>query len=103
VAALPPSPSSDCTGTAGIPTGTVPDDVWSHAAARWDGALLQLYLNGALTGSYSLAIGFDTGEVRLASDNDLGVTNYFFCGLLDDVRLYNRVLSDAEITALATP
>lgn len=76
--------------------------VWSHLAGAWDGATKTLYVNGApvatrplsdvVTDELPLVIGFDINS----GSNQLHVT-----GGIDDVRLYDRALSPAEIAALA--
>jgi chitodextrinase len=77
---------------------SLPGNTWSHIAATYDGAMLRLYVNGSQVGSQSV-----TGNmVASASSLRIGgntVWNEFFSGLIDEVRIYNRVLSAAEIQA----
>ena len=71
-------------------------NTWYHVAATYDGAQMRLYVNGALDGSVA-----KTGAM---TDNGLNVnigqlvgSGGSFNGLLDDVRVYDRGLSAAEV------
>ena len=71
-----------------IPTGT-----WTHIAGTYDGANLRLYVNGVLVKTQAR-----TGTI-FSSPNPLyiGGKGSQFSGLIDEVRVYNRALSAAEI------
>ncbi len=80
---------------------TVSDDQWHHVAATWDKVtgLVKLYVDGlaettATVGGTAINVG--------ASSVQIGSYNYGsnFLGLMDDVRLYNRALTPAEIAEL---
>jgi glucose/arabinose dehydrogenase len=85
--------SSTASGSAVIPV-----NAWTHLAATYDGAMLRFYVNGALTGSTAAtgAIVTTTGALRIGGNN---IWAEWFNGLIDDVRVYNRALSLAEIQA----
>jgi chitodextrinase len=86
------------TGTSPLPTGA-----WSFLAASYDGSSLKLYLNGTLVSqlSYTGAITVSTGPFTIGGNN---VWNEWFSGLIDNVRVYNRALSAAELqTDMTTP
>jgi hypothetical protein len=72
---------------------------WSHIAVTYDGATMRLYVNGALVASRAqsgvLAVG--NGALRIGGNNSFA--GEFFRGLIDEVRIYNRALSAAEITS----
>ncbi len=78
-------------------------DEWTHLAVTYDAShTLTLYEKGANVGS---ANNFDLGG---ASDAPLeigasGTCSNTFPGLLDEVRIYNRALGEAEIGSLAKP
>ena len=81
----------------------VPINTWTHLAATYDGATLNLFVNGVLTGSRAasglLAISADALTL---GGND--IWGEFFAGAIDDVRIYNRALSGAEIAVdVGTP
>jgi hypothetical protein len=71
-------------------------NTWTHLAATYDGTTLRLFVNGtqvatrALTGS----IASSTQPLRIGGNQ---VWGEYFSGLIDEVRVYNRALSAAEI------
>ncbi len=72
------------------------DTQWHHFAANYNGTGGSWYLDGRLIGSVDGAIA-TVDDVRIAAR--LSNTNYF-PGLIDDVRIYNRPLTLAEIKTL---
>lgn len=102
----PQSLGFPCCG-ADVPIGavTIPPRVWSHVACTWDAATGQgrVHLNGQQAG----------GTLDLADNNPLRPTSgdlfigrawfgslSFFDGLIDEVEIFNRALSAAEIQAI---
>jgi hypothetical protein len=83
--------------------GTLPLDVWIHAAATFDGQQLRLYLNGAQVGSRAqpVALPATTTPVYIATNKNANGYNEPFNGTLDDVLLYSVALPPAAIAALA--
>lgn len=78
-------------------------NTWVHLAATYDGTTLRMYVNGALASSKTLAgsIPTSTGLLRIGANT---VWGEHFNGLIDEVRIYNRPLSAAEIqTDMNTP
>ena len=85
-------------GTVNTPVGS-----WTHLATSWDGTTLRLYVNGvqAATRAVSGTLRTSTGELRIGGN---AVWSEWFAGRIDDVRLYSRALSVAEIQGdMATP
>jgi hypothetical protein len=78
---------------------------WTHLAGVYDGSFARLYVNGAEVASQALtgAFGADTTPVVLGGNgNDAsGVPTELFPGRIDELMLYARALSAAEIGALA--
>jgi hypothetical protein len=74
----------------------LPLNTWSHLAGTYDGATLRLYVNGAVVASQAFtgSIVTSTGAVRIGGNS---VWGEYFQGRLDEVRLYNRALSQAEL------
>ena len=72
---------------------------WLHVAGTYDGSTMRLYLNGAeQTGAVSVSGAVGAGDgIHLSWSGGDGALD----GLLDDVRVYNRALSAAEIAGLA--
>jgi hypothetical protein len=75
-----------------------PDLGWHHFAATYDGTTISWYGDGLLIGSAAHP-GLNTqGDVRIGKRIDTGG---FFPGLVDEVQIYSRVLSEAEVAGLA--
>ena len=72
-------------------------NTWTHVAATYDGTALRVYINGTLVSSGNVAGGpmlTSTGVLRIGGNSIWGE---YFSGLIDEVRVYGRVLSAAEI------
>ena len=78
---------------------------WIHVAAVYDGAEMRLYKDGVLVGSRpkSGAIDMNPAVAVAIGNQPFGAGTRPFDGSIDDVRVYDRVLSEAEITQLSTP
>ena len=74
---------------------------WQHIAASFDNAVdeVKLYLDGSLvhTGTLTFTPTVVSADLSIGRSPD----GEYWRGLLDDVRIYDTVLSDAEITTLA--
>jgi hypothetical protein len=86
--------STSVNGTSELPMGA-----WSHVAAVFDGTSLHVYVNGAEEGVGSVAFTPTDGSSTLEIGRRMGSGT--FEGGMDDVRVYNRALSAAEIMGLA--
>jgi hypothetical protein len=77
---------------------------WHHVAYSFNGGAhtQALYLDGAVvaSGTVTGAIAYDTHSLQLGADIENGSLAYFFSGLIDEVSLYNRALSAAEVAAI---
>jgi hypothetical protein len=79
------------------------EGVWQHVAITYNSGIMELYINGefadSITGAdlqsavstYDFVIGTDIGHQAFVS----------FDGKIDDVRIYDRALSEAEVRELA--
>lgn len=78
---------------------TTPLNTWTHVAVTYDGAALRHYINGNLDRTTPLTCAVtntSSQPIRIGANGGNGeVMN----GSLDDVRVYHRVLSAAEIQA----
>jgi Concanavalin A-like lectin/glucanases superfamily len=84
---------------------TVPYHTWTHVASTYDGQTLRIYLNGVLAASMleprPLCHVLDTPLIIGAKQQDDHTpAEAFFSGILDEVRLYARALSPADIQAV---
>ncbi len=81
----------------------LPVDVWSHVALTYDGARLRLYVDGELVDFSPVPAGpppVTEGEVQIGGASELGD---YFKGRIDEVRVYNRALDQAEIQGSMGP
>jgi hypothetical protein len=81
----------------------IPVNTWSHLATTYDGAMLRLYVNGTQAGAQALsgAMAISNNPLRIGGNSALGE---YFQGRIDEVRVYNRALSQTEIqTDMNTP
>ena len=82
---------SDLTGSAALPTNT-----WTHLTATYDRANWRLYANGTqvATRAFTPAIGVSNGPLRIGGN---AIWGEWFAGALDELRVYDRALSSAEV------
>jgi len=73
-----------------VRTGGWSSTNWNHIAMTFDGANLKLYRNGTLANTSSVSGAINLNNVSL----NLGRN---FSGIADEVRIYNRVLTEHEI------
>jgi hypothetical protein len=69
---------------------TLPVNTWSHLAATYDGSMMRLYVDGVQVASHA-----QTGPIH--TSNGALTIGQNFAGRIDEVRIYNRALSLAEI------
>jgi hypothetical protein len=89
-----------------VSSSTFPSGQWYHVAATYDGTTFKLYVNGALEGTMALtktivydpAIPWTIGSTA-APFRTLGAPRTFN-GVIDEVEIFNRALSQAEIQAI---
>jgi hypothetical protein len=76
-----------------------PTNAWTHVAGVYDGQSVRVYVNGAIAGTtWGDATAHTNAQpLRLGADSNGGSR---FKGDLDEVSLYARALSGAEIKAL---
>jgi glucose/arabinose dehydrogenase/PKD repeat protein len=87
------SPYNGATGTAALALNT-----WSHLASTYDGATLRLYVNGTQVASKAMtgAMGATASPLRIGGN---ALWGEYFAGLIDEVRIYNKALTAAQIQA----
>lgn len=77
-------------------------EAFVHLAATYDGAELALYVGSERVASVPHTGRMPAVDLPLLVGQMLpGQADYNFPGVLDDVRVYNRALSDAEVGALS--
>jgi hypothetical protein len=103
------SPSGTIPGAAASRTSgnSIVSNTWQHVAATWDGTTngsnIHIYVNGALSeGAAINGSGVplsDSGTPFTIGNRPVDLKRNF-AGSIDSVRIYNRVLSQAEIQSL---
>jgi glucose/arabinose dehydrogenase/PKD repeat protein len=77
-------------------TAALPQNTWSHLAATYDGTTLRLYVNGTQVASKAQTGAIQTSSLPLTIGGDVP-NGQNYTGRIDEVRVYNRALSVAEI------
>ena len=74
----------------------LPLNTWTHLATTYDGANIRVYRNGALVATLASTGPFDQSNspLRLGGNS---TWSEWWQGRIDEVRVYNRALSAAEI------
>ena len=85
-----------------IASNGVTDLGWHHVAFTRSGSLATFYVDGAEAGTATLegGLGSNQNPLRIGTDGPAWDASSMFDGFMDDVRIYNRALSAAEIGAL---
>lgn len=79
---------------------TLNNNQWYMGTFRYDNdGSVEFYLNGNSDGSGSLNTGYDDFAIRYIGVLDDG-SSRFFNGTLDEVRIYDRALSESEVETL---
>ncbi|MEM1304621.1 MAG: LamG domain-containing protein, partial [Planctomycetota bacterium] len=74
---------------------------WTHVAVVHNGSQWRLYRNGELFATNTTSQGaINTASGLWAIGSPSGLANRFFDGQIDEVRVYSRALSDADIDML---
>ncbi len=79
----------------------VPDKKWTHITITWDGSIVRYFINGieeSETRNFNNSLNVIDGNLVIGKDAP-GATEWF-SGKIDDLRLYNRALTEAEIKEL---
>lgn len=76
-------------------------DTWSHYAFVYDGTISKIYKNGVLLGSESKTWNTinNLNQFQIGSPT---TNNSFFNGAMDDLKIYNEALTDAQVLNLFT-
>ena len=78
--------------------GVDSERLWTHVAATYDGTTQRLYVNGTQVSTSAVAGTIATSNSPLKIGGN-SIWGEWFNGLIDEVRVYNRALSAAEIQA----
>lgn len=86
------------TGGARVATGgtTLPFNQWSYLAITFDGAQVRTYVNGTLVNTQALSATITARGNSMSVGADAS-TGQFYKGMVDDLRIYNRVLTQPQV------
>ena len=75
---------------------------WNFLMCTYDGTMLKFYLNGILVQSLNsnLLLSYSGNNLFIGVSNDPSVFVKYFSGKLDDIGIWNRALTQDEITSL---
>jgi len=79
---------------------TITTNTWAQIVVTWDGTTKKIFINGVQdpnTQAVSAPIDSTTGKVVIGA---YATAVYPFNGFIDEVRIYNRALSAAEIMSI---
>ncbi len=79
-------------------TAQLANNTWTHVASTYDGATLRVFVNGAEVATKAASGPIATSNDQLSIGGNT-IWGEYFAGVLDEVRIYNRALSPAEITS----
>jgi hypothetical protein len=86
-------------------SGGVSEGQWTHAAATWDGSMMRIYQNLQEVGSTAkggTAVAVDASINAAIGNQPPGAGDKHWVGLIDEVRIHNRGLSEAELLYVAS-
>lgn len=83
-----------------VPPSSIFSNAWYHLAGTYDGVTMRLYLNSSLVGSMPASGGIGHHPQVPVAFGNLATDQRAFFGALDDLRLYDRSLDQAEVVDL---
>ncbi|MGQ3685877.1 MAG: LamG domain-containing protein, partial [Candidatus Loosdrechtia sp.] len=76
-------------------------NAWHHLVGVYNGSTLKLYVNGTEVNSIAASGSLDTSTYPLRiGTRAVDPVNRYFKGSIDEVRVYNRALSEQEVQSL---
>jgi len=77
-------------------------NTWTHVAMTYDGSFLKLYVDGVFDGSISKTgnIITTTQPVRIGGGAPVGFNQLHWSGLIDEVEIFDRALTQPEIQSI---
>lgn len=86
-------------------SGPVPLNQWVHFACVFDGSRIRIYRNGVsvAVSSAKTMLTIDHAGILMFGNSGAGTINSGVIGRMDEVRVYNRVLTPEEAQLLANP
>lgn len=88
------------TGTWFPSISSIPINTWAHVAFTYNGANLKLFINGVLDTSEARTGNIQNSTQSLTIGTSINESGRYFKGRMANVRIYNRGLTDAEISSI---
>ncbi|MEY2407543.1 MAG: large repetitive protein [Verrucomicrobiota bacterium] len=83
-----------------LSTGYVPPlNAWTHLALTYDGTNMTVYANGAVVGVTAAQGNIDDDNATFSIGGVVG-DSFFFRGRIDEVEVFNRALTPAEVRGI---
>ena len=76
----------------------LPLDSWTFISVTFDGAVATMYINGEAVANHAMSFDPNTVPLTIGGEPTCGD---FFGGLIDEVKIYDRALSAAEVATLS--
>ena len=73
---------------------------WKHIVSTYDGTTLKQFVNGSLVSTKTVALSLALSNSYNLVIGNMGCYVYYFNGFMDEFRMYNRALSDTEVTTI---
>ena len=92
--------TTDGQATAELKAGSLEVDEWIHAVCWWDGTDIKIYKNGVEAGTLAKGGDFvatDPSVQAAIGNQPIGAENRPFEGVIDEVRIYTKALTVAEM------
>lgn len=83
-----------------FPNTPMPDKEWYMSTVTWDGTMAKYYINGVYKASMAWKGIFENTNEKLTIGFDPPGATEYFNGMMDDFRMYNYPLTEAEIKQL---
>ncbi len=83
-----------------IPANSITAGVWQHVAATYDGAFMRIYVNGIEIANQAQTGAIDSVTAPIIIGRNT-VVNSSYQGGIDELGLYNRALTAAEIQSIS--
>ncbi|HLD85054.1 MAG TPA: LamG-like jellyroll fold domain-containing protein, partial [archaeon] len=82
-------------------TTSIPLNAWTHIAGVLEDKRMLMYVNGKIEGNVSASVGYVNTSTSTLNIGKSSSTSTVYDGLIDEVRIWKRALSDYEINASA--
>ncbi len=81
-------------------SSTITDTAWHFVSVTYDGSNVNFYIDGVPAGSQGYSDTFNSGAGHYGVGEQNMDGGFYFQGLIDDLRVYDRVLPPSEIAQL---